>query len=98
MRINYNKSEMIPLGLDEAETPMFANLLGCAVGNFPIKYLGIPLHYTKLRREDFQPNIDQILKRIAGWRGKFLSYAARLTLIKASPFIYFPSLNSQNGL
>jgi hypothetical protein len=83
MRINYNKSEMIPLGLDEAETPMFANLLGCAVGNFPIKYLGIPLHYTKLRREDFQPLIDKILKRIAGWRGKLLSYAARLTFIKA---------------
>src|SRR3954467_3050153 len=36
----------------------------------------------KLRREDIQPLIDKILKRIAGWRGKLLSYAARLTLIK----------------
>jgi hypothetical protein len=83
MRINYNKSEIIPLGLDESETALFADILGCVVGTFPIKYEGIPLHYTKLRREDIQPVIDKILKRIAGWRGKLLSYAARLTLIKA---------------
>jgi hypothetical protein len=83
MRINYKKSEIIPLGLDETETALFANILGCVVGNLPIKYLGIPLHYTKLRREGIQPLIDKILKRIAGWRGKLLSYAARLTLIIA---------------
>jgi hypothetical protein len=75
MRINYNKSEIIPLGLDETETAMFADILGCAVGTVPIKYLGVPLHYTKLRREDIQPLIDKILKRIVGWRGKLLSYA-----------------------
>jgi hypothetical protein len=56
--------------------------LECVVGSFPIKYLGIPLHYEKLRREDLQPLIDKILKRIAGWRGKLLSYAARVLLIK----------------
>jgi hypothetical protein len=33
-------------------------------------------------REDLQPVIDKILKRVANWRGKLLSYAARLTLIK----------------
>ena len=82
MRINYNKSELIPINLDEPETQLFANIFGCVVGNFPIKYLGIPLHYDKLRREDLQPLIDKILKRIAGWRGKLLSYAGRLVLIK----------------
>jgi hypothetical protein len=83
MRINYQKSELIPLCLEEEETKFYADILGCVVGNFPIKYLGMSLHYEKLRREDIQPLIDKILKRIAGWRGKLLSYAARLTLIKA---------------
>jgi hypothetical protein len=31
------------------------------VGSFPIKYLGLPLHYEKLRRGDMQPLIDNIL-------------------------------------
>jgi hypothetical protein len=55
MRINYKKSEIIPLGLDETKTALFTDILGCDVGTFPIKYLGIPSHYTKLRREDIQP-------------------------------------------
>jgi hypothetical protein len=76
MRTNYSKSELIPLCLEEEEAKLFAEILGCVVGNFPIKYLGIPLHYEKLRREDIQPLIDKILKIIVGWRGKLLSYAA----------------------
>jgi hypothetical protein len=70
MRINYQKSELIPLCLEEEETKFYADILGCVVGNFPIKYLGISLHYEKLRREDIQPLIDKILNQIAGWRGK----------------------------
>jgi hypothetical protein len=83
MRINYEKSELIPLCVRDEEVNSYINIIGCALGKFPIKYLGITLHYNKLRREDIQPLIDKILKRIAGWRGKLLSYAIRLTLIKA---------------
>jgi hypothetical protein len=79
------------------------------LGSSPFKYLGVPLHYDKLRREDLQPIIDKIMKRIAGWKGKLLSYGARLTLLKAClasipiylmSFIKFPkwvieAINSQ---
>jgi hypothetical protein len=58
-------------------------IFSCPLGEFPIKYLGVPLHYDNLRREDIQPLVDKMLKKIAGWRGKLLSYAARLVLIKA---------------
>jgi hypothetical protein len=43
----------------------------------------VPLHYTNLRKEHLQPIIDKIIKRIAGWKGRLLSYAGRLTLLKA---------------
>jgi hypothetical protein len=66
MRINYEKSELIPLGVSEEEVNSYIDILGCALGKFPIKYLGIPLHYSKLRREDIQPLIDKILKMIDG--------------------------------
>jgi hypothetical protein len=56
--------------------------LDVPVGNFPIKYLGIPLHYQKLRREDLQPLIDKIIKMIAGWRGKLLTRVGRIILIQ----------------
>jgi hypothetical protein len=83
MRINFHKSELVPINILEGEElDQFANIFGCPVGAFPIKYLGIPLHYQKLRREDLQPLIDKIIKRIARWRGKLLTQVDRLILIR----------------
>jgi hypothetical protein len=82
VRINYHKNELVPINISESEElQTYADIFGCLVGGFPIKYLGIPLHYNKLRREDIQPLIDKIVKRIAGWRGKLLTQG-RLILIK----------------
>jgi hypothetical protein len=96
MRINFHKSEVVPINIsDQDESKFFADIFWCPVGDFPIKYLGIPLHFQKLRREDLQPLIDKIIKRIAGWRGKLLTQAGRLVLIKtciASIPVYLLSL------
>jgi hypothetical protein len=82
MRVNYHKSEIVPVIIEQREEiESFAMIFGCHVGEFPIKYLGIPLHHNKLRREDLQP-VDKIIKRIVGWRGKLLTQARRIILIK----------------
>jgi hypothetical protein len=83
MRINYHKSGMIPINLEEEETQTYAKYFCCKIGKFPVTYLGVPLHHERLRREDIQPVVDKIMKRIVGWKGRLLSYAARLTLLKA---------------
>ena len=82
MRINYHKSALVPINVAPQELDEFVDIFQCVVGSFPIKYLGIPLHYDKLSREDLQYLIDKILARIAGWRGKLLSYLGRIILIK----------------
>jgi hypothetical protein len=61
----------------------YARLFCCKMGLFPFKYLGVPLHYSKLRREDIQPIVNKVISRILGWKGRLLSYGARLTLLKA---------------
>jgi hypothetical protein len=61
----------------------FAKIFCCKIGSFPFKYLGVSLHHEKLKREDIQPVVDRIITRIPGWKGKLLSYSARLTLLKA---------------
>lgn len=111
MRVNFHKSELITLNLDDCETKRAASIFSCPIGSFPIKYLGVPLHYENLTREDLQPLVDKLLSRIARWRGKLLSLAARSLLIKTClanipiyllSFIKFPKwavqmLNSQMG-
>jgi len=66
MKINFEKSNLVALGLEEEESNLFARLFCCKVGDFPFNYLGVPLHYNKLTREDIQPVVDKIIKRIAG--------------------------------
>jgi hypothetical protein len=67
----------------------------CRLGTFPFRHLGVPLHHNKLKREDIQPIVDKIIMRITGWKGKLLSYGARLTLLRvclASIPIYLMSV------
>ena len=81
MKVNFHKSELVPMNQDLDDAQRFAQIFSCPVGSFHLKYLGVPLHFGNLSRDDIQPLVDKILKRIAGWRGKLLSLAARTMLI-----------------
>jgi hypothetical protein len=52
MRINYHKSDMTPINLDEMEANQYTEVFGCKVGTFPYRYLGIPLHFDKLKSDE----------------------------------------------
>jgi hypothetical protein len=62
MRINYHKSELIGINMDSVEMSPFLEIFQCVEGHFPIKYLGLPLHFEKLKREELQPLVDSFLK------------------------------------
>ena len=51
--------------------------LYCAVGDWPIKYLGVPVSGSKLRVVDWGPLVEKINKRLDGWKG------GRLRLLNA---------------
>jgi hypothetical protein len=53
MKINYDKSDLLTIGMDEDSTNAFAKIFCCKKSEFPIKYLGVPLHYSKLKRANF---------------------------------------------
>ena len=83
MRINYHKSSLIPINISSEDLQPFIDIFQCVAVEFLVKYLGIPLHYDRLRREDLQPLIESIIKRIASWRGRLLSSAAKRILIQS---------------
>jgi hypothetical protein len=84
MRINYHKRELIGINLEQDEISPYLEIFQCVEGYFPIKYLGQSLHFKKLKREDLQPLIDTLLKRITGWRGKLLPLEAKRLLIQTA--------------
>ena len=83
LKINYDKCEVVPINMNEEDAKLLSQIFCCKLGDFPLKYLGVSLHYLKLRREDIQYIIDKIIKRICGWKGRLLSYEAKLVLLKA---------------
>jgi hypothetical protein len=83
MKINFHKSDLVPINLEEEETQQYDKLFCCKLVSFPFKYLGVPLHYEKLRREDIQPVVNKVIDRIPGWQERLLSHTARLTLLRA---------------
>jgi hypothetical protein len=83
MRINFNKSEFIPLNLGDELVHEIGHSLLCCTGSLPFRNLGVPLHFKKLKREDVQPLVDKLVKRITGWRWRLLAYSSRLNLIQS---------------
>jgi hypothetical protein len=52
MRINFDKSDLLTVRVEESRINEYSKIFCCKKGEFPIKYLGVPLHYTNLRKED----------------------------------------------
>jgi hypothetical protein len=52
IKINYDKTEIIPMNLLPQETHLLITLIDRKVSSFPIKYLGVPLHDKKIKIRD----------------------------------------------
>jgi hypothetical protein len=48
-------------------------LFGCKKGLYPLKYLGIPIHYRRLNNKDWAMIEERIEKKLSSWKGKYLS-------------------------
>ena len=54
LKINFYKSELFCFGEAQDEASVYAELSGCAQGQFPITYLGIPIHYRRLTNAEWK--------------------------------------------
>ncbi|WVZ90234.1 hypothetical protein U9M48_036551 [Paspalum notatum var. saurae] len=83
LKINFHESELLCFGAAQENIELYTELFGCKAGNFPINYLGIPIHYRKLRNSDWVKVEKRFLKKLNSWKGKHLSIGGRLTLINS---------------
>jgi hypothetical protein len=84
LKINFDKSEVILIGGDNALASQFADLFNCQVGLFPMQYLGVPIVPGRLHVIDWARLEDKYAKKIDVWQWSSLSMAGRTTLINAS--------------
>lgn len=74
---------MCILVVSEQDQQLVLQHTGFTKGQFPFRYLGVPLSYKKLSISQRQPLLDRMLERMHMWTVKFLSYAGRLQLVQS---------------
>jgi hypothetical protein len=84
LKINYHKSEVVVIGVDDDRKTKIANMLNCKQGGLPIKYLGFPISNTKLKMGMFRGMVEKMRKKLQPWKGKNLSSGGRLILTNSS--------------
>jgi hypothetical protein len=80
LRVNYSKSYLMPINVDDYQLHLLANIFGCSVGTLPFAYLGLPLDTTRPTVKDLTPIVDQIERRLNA-SSRFLDYGGRLQLV-----------------
>jgi hypothetical protein len=83
LKINFHQSELFCFGEAQEATNQYAKLFCCRTSEFPLKYLGIPIHYRKLNNTDWKRVEEHFEKRLKSWKGKHLSIKGKLTLINS---------------
>ncbi|XP_071713233.1 uncharacterized protein [Rutidosis leptorrhynchoides] len=93
LKINYHKSNLFGVGVENIEIERMAKLFHCNVGSFPFTYLGLPVGGNMRKFESWKPVIEKFEKRLSDWKARSMSFGGRLTLVKSVlnslPLYYF---------
>lgn len=95
LKINYHKSVVSGIGINDDFLEDLATKLNCLHQILPLKYLGLPLGANPRRRRTCQPALDKCKQKLVSWERRFLSFAGRPALIKfvlSSLPVYYLSL------
>jgi hypothetical protein len=82
LKVNYNKSLMLPINVSEQRLKLLASTFGCQEGTLPLTYLSLPLGTTKPKIIDFLPLVNKCERRIGGVSA-MLNQAGRLQVTNA---------------
>lgn len=79
LKVNYEKSMMVPINIAEERFNYLAQTFGCSKGFLPFTYLGLPLSITRPTVTDYWPLVNKCERRLIGI-SSFLNQAGRLQM------------------
>jgi hypothetical protein len=100
LKVNYNKSLMVPLNLEEGKLAELAQVFGCQTGALRFTYLGLPLGTTKPHIQDFMPLIQRVKRRLT-CTSLMLSQGGKLEMVNSvfsSAIFYTGTIKLHKGV
>ena len=83
LKVNAFKSEMVLIG-EVPNIHVLSEILGCRIGSLPMTYLGMPLGASYKSHTIWNPILEKIKHKLAGWKKMYLSKGGRLMLLKST--------------
>jgi hypothetical protein len=83
MRINLNKSELVPV-VNVSDLEGLAAIMGCKMNHLPMTYLSLPLGANFKSKAIWDPILEKIERKLFGWQQMYLSKGGCVTLIKST--------------
>ncbi|GLJ40989.1 hypothetical protein SUGI_0848590 [Cryptomeria japonica] len=81
--VNLEKSTVFMFNIDPTSREEICRVLEIKQGLLPCKYLGIPLDKGRRSSKLWDNLVEKIKSRINTWKGRWLSFAGRATLVKS---------------
>ncbi|KAJ0475516.1 putative RNA-directed DNA polymerase [Helianthus annuus] len=96
------KSSLYGVGVDDNQVQLMANMLGCARGSLPFKYLGLQVGANMNLTKNWDPVVEIFKRRLALWKANTISFGGRITLVSsvlnALPTYYFSLFKAPLGV
>ncbi|XP_076922813.1 uncharacterized protein LOC143584705 [Bidens hawaiensis] len=83
LRVNLSKSKVFGVEVLDHEVDRMASLYNCKFGSLPFPYLGFTVGANMRRIVNWKPVIARFHSKLSSWKAKHISFAEKLTLVKA---------------
>jgi len=93
LKINFHKSNLAVINIEKTSFDCYARILNYSQMTLPFKYLGMVIGGNPRKGQFWEHVVNKIRIKLSSWKGKLLSLAGRVCLIKsvlsAIPLFYF---------
>ncbi|XP_058786925.1 uncharacterized protein LOC131661401 [Vicia villosa] len=83
LRINFHKSKLIGININPNVLEIATTLISCRSEDKHFKFLGIMIGSNPRRISSWKPLLDNVRRKLNCWKGRWLSFGGRITLLKS---------------